>query len=200
MTQPAADAPNWDAITPTVLQAWKETERRGAQLLFVIPFFGLPLLAAAYFAIPASAVPALVGLGMLVLSLAYVGVGRRRLLTQNVLWIRGGIVDKRIHQSTESSARQVGRRHYLTLEPREARALTRSGQFVVAEAPRGERATTTEIYDRVGVGDEVWAAVMPHDRAIYFVVAADGVLVGGDGAAADAEPASSQDSPKPPAT
>ena len=72
--------------------------------------------------------------------------------------------------------------------------------FFFNDTARAERYTTTEIYDRVGVGDEVWAAVMPHDRAIYFVVAADGVLVGGDGAAADAAPASSQDSPKPPAT
>lgn len=170
--------PNWSAITPTVVDAWKATERRGAQLLFVIPFFGAPLLAAAYWGVPQTPVPALVVAAAMALAFLYVSVGRERLRTRNVLWLRSRITAKRIHQSTDSTSRQVARRHYLTLDVQEALALTRTGELVPADAPGAEHSTTTEIYERVGQNDIVWAAVMPHDGAIYFVVTGDGDFVG----------------------
>ena len=85
------EPPHWDHITPVLLEAWAAAERRGGQLLFVLPVFGVPLLAAAYWGIPETPVPALIVLAVLGMSLLYLSAGRRRLRRGRVQWLRGRV-------------------------------------------------------------------------------------------------------------
>ena len=73
------DEAQWDKISPTILNAWRNTERRGMALLFAAPFFSLPLLAAAYWAIPQTKVPAYIVAVVLTGAMLYLLNGMKRL-------------------------------------------------------------------------------------------------------------------------
>jgi hypothetical protein len=173
------DRSSWDHITPIILEAWAAAERRGSQLLFVLPIFGVPLLAAAYWGIPSTPVPALIVLAVLGMSLAYLSAGRRRLRRGHVQWLRGRVAGKRVFQSTHATTREVSRQHFITLDADQALTLSRDGELRAHPAPPpGEFKATVTIHDGVAIDDSLWVAVMPHDGAIYFAVTGEGALLG----------------------
>ena len=167
-----------ETLRATVLPAWADVERRGAQLLLVVPVFGGILLAGAFFAIPETPVPALIVLAAIVLSLLYLTGARRRLQKLPVLLLSARVRRKHLHQSTDRTTHVETRRHHLELDVYRVSHLSRQGQLTEAsvQEQRPKLSTSTEIYGQVAEGDEITAIVMPHDGAIYFMLDKDGRL------------------------
>ncbi len=165
-----------DKLREAVLPAWADVERRGAQLLLVVPLFGGILLAGAFFAVPETPVPTLIVLAAIMLALFYLTRARQRLQKLPVLLLRARVRRKKMHQSTDSSTHIVSVRHYLELVVDREFHFSRQGQLV--EAPvqddRPKLNTSTEIYGHVSEGDEIAVIVMPHDGAIYFIFDQEG--------------------------
>ncbi len=167
-----------DELCAAVLPAWADVERRGAQLLLVVPLFGGVLLAGAYFGVPETPVPTFIVLAAISFALLYLARARQRLQKLPV-WVLGASVRrKHMHQSTHSTTRTVTRRHYLELDVAREFRLSRRGQLTEASVRdrRPKLSTSTEIYGHVLEGDEIAAIVMPHDGAIYFIFDKDGRL------------------------
>jgi hypothetical protein len=162
---------DWGAIRAEVLPAWEETERRGRQLLFVLPLFGGFLSVGAFFAIRQTPLPALLLAAGTGLATLYLARGRRRLRDGRARVLSGNLTGKYTHTST-SPTRERSIRHYLKINIAQAVALTRTGEVEQVQVS-GETetfSTTTGIYSQVHPGDDLTVIIMPHDRAIYFLV------------------------------
>ena len=146
-------------------------------LLFVLPFFGLPMIAAAYFGVRETPAVAAIAAALFVAGMGYLLLARRRLRTRHMRWMRAVVREKQMHQVTSTSARVVSRRHYLVLHVVEALSLGRDGVLEPELEKDGRFSTTTAIYEAVSAEQELWFALMPHDQAIYFMVDSQGALV-----------------------
>lgn len=175
---PIIDHSQWAGINRTVLAAWSNTERGGKALLFAVPFFGLPLLATAYWAIPQTHVPAYIVAAVFAGAMLYLLNGLKRLKERNVLWLRAIVLKKKeTRVSHPESPDRDSVSYHLTLKAAEALALSRSGLMAREAIPDdGVFSTTEGVFKHLAAGDEIWAAVMPHDNSVYFMVDATGTL------------------------
>lgn len=162
--------PDWESLNPVVLAACRKAQQRGAALMFAAPFLGVPLVLGAYFAIPQTAIPALIAAIALVAFTAHLAAGRSRLQRAPIHWLRVVVRKKIVRQSTNSSSRQVSRSYYLSVQVEESLQLDHQGRLQAASSANGTFQTTAPIYKGVAEGAELWAVVMPHDGAIYYVV------------------------------
>lgn len=170
------DETQWKGINATILNAWRNTERRGTALLFAAPVFGLPFLAAAYWGIPQTQVPAYIVAVVLTGAMVYLLNGMKRLKKRDVLWIRA-ILQKKQETRVSHTNDPDSVSHHLTLKAAEALTLSRTGTLSPKALPIDEIYSTTEaVFNHLTVGDEIWAAVMPHDNAVYFIVDETGTL------------------------
>ena len=170
------DEAQWKGINATILKAWHNTERRGAALLLAAPFFGLPLLAAAYWGIPQTQVPAYIVAVVLTGVMVYLLNGMKQLKKRDVLWIRA-VLQKKKETRVSHTNGPDSVSHHLTLEAAEALSLSRTGTLSPKALPiDGIYSTTEEVFNHLTEGDEIWAAVMPHDNAVYFIVDETGTL------------------------
>ncbi len=170
------DEVQWKGINSTILNAWRNTERRGNALLLAALFFGLPLLAAAYWGIPQTHVPAYGVAVVLTGAIVYLLNGIKRLKKRDVLWIRATLRKKKETRVSHTDGPDSVS-HHLTLEAAEALILSRTGTLSPEALPiDGIYSTTEEVFNHLTEGDEIWAAVMPHDNAVYFVVDETGTL------------------------
>jgi hypothetical protein len=159
-------------------------ERRGDQLLFVAPIFGLPLCAAAYFLVPDTPIPAAVLLVALLGALGYLWRGQRRLRAQPAALIRATVKKKRVHQTTDRATRKESRWYSFVLEVEHGSGLSREGSVTMRPSwldaePR--LSVTQEIYEHCQEGEKIVAVAMPHDRGIYALLDSSGELFPGTG-------------------
>ncbi len=166
----------WNEINKKILDYCHEIDRRGAALLYALPFFGAIILAAAYWGIPETKVPALIVLVLMIFAVFKIYHSRQKLQKKNILLLRAAIKEKKEIRVSHSD-RSDSVSHDFLLEEPEAIFLNKAGEMSPAPLPGVKKYKTTKsLFDLLKEGCEIWAAVRPHDNGIYFVIDDNGTL------------------------